>query len=563
MGMENCDDCADKRQLELIQRVGRVGYWEYDAATRSMYLPEASVALLRDAVGGTRESCASLLDALPDAERRRFQIALDHAAAQQLGLNTELRLANGTPEGAHLMVRGAAVSDGTDTHRMAGTFQDISTGKRIESEREQLFTQMQALLDALPQGVSVIDRDLRLILWNRRFHEVLGLPQSLVYRYARFEDMIQYNAMRGEYGPGDPQEQVQTIVARAREFQSHRFERVQTGGSTVLVEGFPFTFGGEVSGFVTTYSDITERKRTEEQLTRQRDVMKTVIDNFPGAISLFDADLKMAACNAQFKTLLDLPPFLFEKTETHFEDFIRFNAQRGEYGPGDVDTLTAASLERARNFQAHHIERPRPGGKWLEITGTPIPSGGFVTSYIDITERKKVEERIRVLALQDGLTGLPNRLCLNEQLEQALERAAAGDQRLAVLFLDLDGFKQVNDSCGHDVGDALLVHVARMLQAAVRQTDVVARLGGDEFVVLLHDVGPQVMVAALADKIVCGIAQPCEVLGARVQVGTSIGIAIYPDHARSREGLLKAADQAMYVAKTHGKGGYRFSGAGE
>lgn len=498
MGVQNCDDCADKRQLELIQRVGRVGYWEYDAATRSMYLPDASVALLRDAAGGTHESCMSLLDALPDAERRRFQIALDQATAQQLELNTELRLANGTPEGAHLMVRGAASSDGAGACRMAGTFQDISTGKRIESEREQLFTQMQALLDALPQGVSVIDRDLRLILWNRRFHEILGFPQSLVYRYARFEDFIQYNAMRGEYGPGDPQEQVQTII-----------------------------------------------------------------DNFPGAISLFDADLKMAACNAQFKTLLDLPQFLFEKAETYFEDFIRFNAQRGEYGPGDVETLIAASLERARNFQAHHIERPRPGGKWLEITGTPIPSGGFVTSYIDITERKKVEERIRVLALQDGLTGLPNRLSLNEQLEQALERAAAGDQRLAVLFLDLDGFKLVNDTCGHDVGDALLVHVARMLQASVRQTDVVARLGGDEFVVLLHDVGPQATVAALADKIVSSVAQPCEVMGSRVQVGTSIGIAIYPDHARSREGLLKAADQAMYVAKTHGKGGYRFSAAGQ
>jgi diguanylate cyclase (GGDEF)-like protein len=143
-----------------------------------------------------------------------------------------------------------------------------------------------------------------------------------------------------------------------------------------------------------------------------------------------------------------------------------------------------------------------------------------------------------------------------------LERATAGDQRLAVLFLDLDGFKHVNDSCGHDVGDALLVHVARMLQAAVRQTDVVARLGGDEFVVLLHDVSGPSMVAALADKIVRGVAQPCQVMGSRVQVGTSIGIALYPDDAPSREGLLKAADQAMYVAKTHGKGGYRFSSVG-
>ena len=127
---------------------------------------------------------------------------------------------------------------------------------------------------------------------------------------------------------------------------------------------------GQAARVIGNVQDITERKQTEDQLTRQRDVMKTVIDNFPGAISLFDADLRMAACNAQFKTLLELPAQLFEKPDVHFEDLIRFNAQRGEYGPGDVEALTAASMARARNFQAHHIERSRPGGQWMEITGT-------------------------------------------------------------------------------------------------------------------------------------------------------------------------------------------------
>jgi len=559
--LENrCNDCAEKRQLELIQRVGRVGYWEYDPATRAMVLPLASQQLLRSVVGSEREPCQSLLEALSEPERRRLHSALDQAHARRLPFNLELRLSDGTPEPAHLVVRGAPLSANDGAPSLAGTFQDITQSKRIENEREQVITQMQALLDALPQGVSVMDRDLRLILWNRRFFEILGLPQSLVYRYARFEDLILYNAMRGEYGPGDPQEQVQDFVARARAFQPHRFERHQTGGGTLLVEGSPFTFGGEVSGFVTTYSDITERKRTEEQLTRQRDVMKTIIDNFPGAISLFDGDLRMAACNEQFRILLDLPPHLFEKSDVHFEDFIRFNAQRGEYGPGDVDQLTAARLETARNFQSHHIERARPGGKWLEITGTSIPSGGFVTSYIDITERKKAEERIRVLALQDTLTGLPNRLNLNEQLEQALQRAQTGEPGFAVLFLDLDGFKKVNDSCGHDVGDALLVRVAQTLRTVVRQTDVVARLGGDEFVVLLHDTTDDATVVALADQIVQGIGEPCVLLGHAVQVGASIGIAVHPRDGVTREGLLKAADQAMYGVKSHGKGGYRFRG---
>ena len=556
MQPDPCYECIEKQQLELIQRIGRVGYWEYRPQSRAMFLPAASQHLLHSILGAAHSACRSLLDALAEPERRRFQTALDQSHARRAAFNVELALSHGLSKPVYLLVRGSPWTDCGGQEGVAGTFQDITQSKHIENEREEVITQLQALLDALPQGVSVIDSDLNLILWNRRFFEILGLPQSLVYRYARFEDLIRHNALRGEYGPGDPQQQVREIVERARAFQPHRFERPQTGGRTVLVEGYPFRFGGEVSGFVTTYSDITERKHTEEQLTRQRDVMKTIIDNFPGAISLFDADLRMAACNAQFKTLLDFPAHLFDKPQVHFEDLIRFNALRGEYGPGDVETLTATSMARARNFQAHHLERARPDGRWLEITGTPIPSGGFVTSYIDITERKQAEERIRLLALQDALTGLPNRLALNEQLEQALQRAQSSGNRLAVLFLDLDGFKKVNDERGHDVGDALLVGVAQRLRSAVRETDVVARLGGDEFVVLLHDLADDTMVRAVADKIVAGVGEPFVFGEVIVRVGASIGVALCPDQGSTREALLKAADQAMYMVKTTAKGGH-------
>jgi PAS domain-containing protein len=351
MKTERCEHCLERRQLEVTQRIGRVGYWEYDPVRATTFQPQLSLALLAAIAGRDAEAVQSLADVLPESERRRFNIALEQAVARQVAMNIELRLRS-DDEHSRIVVRGAPVEiDGES--RFAGTFHDISHEKRIEAERERVITQFQALLDALPQGVSVIDQNLRLLLWNRRFHEILDFPQGMVYRYARFEDFIRHNALRGEYGPGDPEQQVQEIVARAREFQPHRFERIQTGGRTILVQGYPFSFGGEISGFVTTYTDITDQKLTEEQLTRQRDVMQTIIDNFPGGISLCDPDLRFTAYNEQFIELLGFPPALFAKGWVDFEDLARFNAERGEYGPG-----ARHQLEHADRWRHHPTGEP-------------------------------------------------------------------------------------------------------------------------------------------------------------------------------------------------------------
>lgn len=391
MQATHCDDSVERRQFDFIQRIGRIGYWEYDGAERTLLLPHVSRDILADIVKRPVNACPSFLEVLHGAERKRFLAALDQAQSARLALNIELQLARSDGVNAHVVVRGAAVGLDPNDLRFAGTFQDITTEKQRDREYEAVITQLQALLDALPQGVSVNDKNLNLILWNRRFYETLDFPQSMVFKNARFEDFIRFNAARGEYGPGDPQAQVQAIVERARQFLPHRFERQLTGGRTILVEGLPFKSGGEISGFVTTYTDITDQRHTEEQLTRQRDEMKTIIDNFPGAISLCNADLRFTAYNDQLMELLDFPPALFAKGWVDFEDLVRFNVNRGEYGTGDPEQQVQIVMERARNFQAHRIERARPNGRWLEIRGTPIPSGGFVSSYIDITERKRIE----------------------------------------------------------------------------------------------------------------------------------------------------------------------------
>ena len=178
---------------------------------------------------------------------------------------------------------------------------------------------------------------------------------------------------------------------------------------------------------------------------------------------------------------------------------------------------------------------------------------------IDITARKADELRIAHLAHYDNLTDLPNRATLTDRLHQALAQARRDDGQMALLFLDLDKFKAVNDTLGHEVGDMLLKKVAIRLQTCVqRESDTVSRFGGDEFVVLLPRIKNGHEAAAVAEKILASIAKEFNIAGHQIQIGTSIGIAIYPQHAQAVDDLMKHADAAMYQAKNAGRNCFRF-----
>jgi len=547
---------AAEFELDLIQRLGQVGYWEFDPVTDAMRLPAASLRLLSTMVGTSPTVAPVLREIMSEAERSRLLDAMQQAIERRLPLQLELQLINLRGGHAAVLLKGTPVESG-DGMRYAGIFRDITADKQVQSEREAVLSQLHALVGGLPVGVTVFDEDLRLLFWNDHIYDILGLPQGAVYKFVPFADLIRYPAQRGEYGPGDPEEHVAHRVVLARRFEPHRFERAARDGRALVVDGYPFRIGGRVAGFVTTYTDITDRKRAEQQLSRQNDALRAVIDHFPGAVSVFDAQLRLVAWNPQFIDLLDLPRELVEAEGARFEDFIRYNARRGEYGPGEPEGYVRTALERARNFQAHTMERTRPNGRTLEVIGQPLPGGGFVSLYIDITERKQAEDRIRAMALTDALTGLPNRLRLNDEVELALRRYHEGGYRFALLFVDLDGFKTVNDTLGHDAGDELLVVIAQRLRAVVRETDAVVRLGGDEFVVVLHDLDRHETAHRIAQALVDTVSRPVELTVSAVQVGASVGISYCPEHANEREGLLKAADAAMYAAKADGRGIWR------
>ncbi len=182
----------------------------------------------------------------------------------------------------------------------------------------------------------------------------------------------------------------------------------------------------------------------------------------------------------------------------------------------------------------------------------------------DITEQRRAAKRIEYLATHDGLTGLPNRFLFNQLLSMALQAGRRQNQRFGVLFIDLDRFKEVNDSKGHHAGDALLKTVAARMKEALRAVDVVARVGGDEFAVLVQGVETGDQLAIVADKLLSVASQPVHLDSEACEVSASIGIAIYPDHGEDEESLLRNSDDAMYLAKESGRNAYRFftSGSG-
>lgn len=222
------------------------------------------------------------------------------------------------------------------------------------------------------------------------------------------------------------------------------------------------------------------------------------------------------------------------------------------------------ALKERGEWRGELWNRRKDGGIYresLSISGIRGLSGtysNFVAVCSDVTQRQQNEERLGYLATHDALTGLPNRMLLDERLTQAIARARRTSTHAAVMFLDLDGFKAINDTLGHGVGDETLIAVAQRLREALRESDTVARLGGDEFAIVLEDIADRQCVPPIADMLLGVVSGLKEVQGQPISVTPSIGISVFPQDAAEPAELLACADEGMYAAKRAGKNAYRF-----
>jgi diguanylate cyclase (GGDEF)-like protein len=290
---------------------------------------------------------------------------------------------------------------------------------------------------------------------------------------------------------------------------------------------------------------------SEAHLAVQSALLETTLEHMNQGLMMIDASGVVAVCNRRVMELLELPAEMMT-ARPRLSDVIEFQRRRGEFdGPPDneFDFAMAASSHAM-------YERRRPNGTNIEVRSTPLPNGGMVRTFTDITARSAAEDMLAHAASHDQLTGLVNRTGLIGRRDAAIATARLNSSPLAVLCLDLDRFKTVNDTLGHEVGDALLVQVSQRIRELARSTDVVARLGGDEFLMIVQNAG-LVGAEQISRRLLDAIRLPYQIGRHEVLIGLSIGIAIFPGDGATAEELLRNADTALYKAKAAGRDTWR------
>lgn len=312
--------------------------------------------------------------------------------------------------------------------------------------------------------------------------------------------------------------------------------------------------------------DITPHKLIERKLVEKVHEFDAVMESIGYGILFMDSDLRARIANRAFREMWGIPEEFLARHPT-LRDIINFNRHNGIYDVPEekFDKYLDERETAARNGVAGPEEFHRKDGRVYQYQCVVLPDGGRMLTYFNITKHKNTQdqlaktlEEVHELANRDPLTGLPNLRMLQERFFSTLSISKRKGWKSAIMFIDLDGFKEVNDTYGHIVGDMILKVVAQRLLKNVRKADTVGRLGGDEFLIIQTEVYDNAAAARVAEKILHHLADPFELGGNKIKIGASIGIAIYPTHGNDFKDLVKMADSAMYETKAGGKQNFTF-----
>jgi diguanylate cyclase (GGDEF)-like protein/PAS domain S-box-containing protein len=442
--------------------------------------------------------------------------------------------------------------------RLAAAETELRARRQYEAALEASEERLRLVTDNLPAFVAYIDTDERYRMNNAVYEQWLGVPRERITgrtvrevwgeaRYALFKPNME-RALRGER-------------------VSHDYAATLQGRKVrVLATYVPDKDArGRVRGFFVLASDITELVAARDELHAAHDELREAHDRLAAAlegsnVALWDTDLRSGRVylGEVWARIVGGPRQDSVATTDELMALLH---------PDDVEAVRRASLEALKgerpDYAVEHRVKARNGEwRWILSRGRVTerdPRGRalrMIGTNLDITERRRSEEAVQSSAHSDALTGLANRRGLGDRLGLALARNRRSGRESALLFLDVDNFKEVNDTLGHGAGDALLVEFAARLRASVRASDTVARFGGDEFVVLLEDVRERANALRIAEKILANARRPLQLDGREFNSTASIGVA-YSDATSTEEDLLKRADAALYQAKAAGRDCYR------
>jgi diguanylate cyclase (GGDEF)-like protein/PAS domain S-box-containing protein len=417
-----------------------------------------------------------------------------------------------------------------------------------ELERHLHFTR--ALLDAIPNPVYFQDTEGRYQAYNRAWADVFGRGEEWAGRTV------------GEMFPPDlaalHQERDRMLLDRP---SSTTYEAVMPTGEgdkrQMLYNKVSFVDQrGEVAGVIGVVTDVTHYKETERALEASEARFRVLTESSLDLISIIHEDGTILYQSGALRTLVGYDPA--DTIGKSVYDLIHRD---------DVEVVREAIRRVVDGLQSHapiEFRMRHRDGVWrtFESLGTNCLGnphiGGVVFNSRDVTDRKVIQQRIQHLAYHDNLTGLPNRSLLQDRLQHSIARAERAGRKVAVLFIDLDNFKNINDTLGHDVGDELLRQVSRRLTECVRLEDTIARQGGDEFIVLLDSLDDSRGASVVAQKVLNSLRQPFVLGGGEQHVSGSVGIALYPEDGKDAQTLMKNADTAMFHGKSLGKNTYQY-----
>ncbi len=430
--------------------------------------------------------------------------------------------------------------------------QELRRRQRLGAELYEAKHHLHTILDNLPSMVAYWSRDLQNRFANAAYQRWFGVTPEAMARTS-LPDLLGPQVYANSW----------PYMQRALAGQRQVFERRAAGADGQerfsIVSYLPDLEedGRTVRGVFVQATDITDHKRMEYELFEEKELMRLTLASIGDAVLCTDAEGHITYLNPVAERMTGWQAF--DAAGRHIDEVAPL--QLGGDAQLRTSPLCDALAQRRTLGPTRGVALQRRDGQSLCVQESASPitdQAGQVTGAVmvlhDTSETVALAERMAYLAHYDALTQLPNRLLLRDRLEQALTYARRSHASVAVMYLDLDGFKQVNDTLGHGVGDLLLVEFARRVVQAVRASDTVCRLGGDEFVVLLTGPSDMGHAAQVAGKILALCNTPFVLQGHSVQVGVSGGISMFPEHGEDFEALLRHADTAMYVSKRNGRG---------